>query len=592
LLEATKLLPIGRQRGLRAVRVLGAELDTLDDPAFVLGRRRRQAKDQGEKRRADALRSVMNAMVWGNLSRFDPIADGGERPGPWCWPPLASTVTAGSRCLLALAEADLGPVGYLDTDGAIVACRHTDGTGDGGDEVEEGQLTNWLSGFDPLATFGDGTCPWEVRAEGTALVFGPKRYVICDEAGEVLAFTEHVIGAYVPPPGATGRDEEGQHAWTRETVQVLASVRRAGLELVSAFPWEAAAPDFPALRRQSLSGPEAVASMPPALGLRPFSRIVQGITVFGEVHAIAPDPGGDLADWRNLDWHDARTGRPISVTTDPGEIGSVLLDTLRARAVAWARPSPRELPQSVRLDPLLCRLVCKNGGAFLDGSPQVVVRDIDPAEVLSTAAERMGTLAFVAATGIAPRTARRLARGTRPRRSTVDRAFRGLAENLSGDGLLKLLEQATASLTCSWPGCDAGVRAPAVWCGIHRRRSGADRARAREHIETAPRTCAAEGCDRLARSRSSTCSEACKRRLLRAAKSANQPTVELKPLLASLAGPNEDESEERGRLYAHYLIEGRTTEAEARLALAALGRPEVAIATFEWEIARLATVPR
>ena len=214
------------------------------------------------------------------------------------------------------------------------------------------QLRTWLSGFDPLDAFGDGSCPWEVKAVGTAVVFGPKRYVICDEAGQVVAFTEHVIGAYVPPPGTTGRDEDGQHLWARQTVQVLAHARISGQSLTPTFPWEAAAPDFPALRRYSLSGPDAVSNMPPALGLRAFSRIVQGIAVFRDVNVVAPDPGGDLADWRDLNWHDARTGQPISVTTDPGEIGSVLLDTLRARAVAWARPSARDLPESVRLDPL------------------------------------------------------------------------------------------------------------------------------------------------------------------------------------------------------------------------------------------------
>jgi hypothetical protein len=126
-LEAIQLVPVGRQRGLRTVQVLGSELDPRNDPAVILGRRRRQANDQGEPRRADELRSVMNALVWGNPARFDPMTGGGERPGPWCWPPLASTVSAGSRCLLALAEIGVGPAGYFDTDGAIVPLELTGG---------------------------------------------------------------------------------------------------------------------------------------------------------------------------------------------------------------------------------------------------------------------------------------------------------------------------------------------------------------------------------------------------------------------------------------------------------------------------------
>ncbi|MGD0983215.1 MAG: hypothetical protein ABSA65_05265 [Acidimicrobiales bacterium] len=591
-LEATQLVPVGRQRGLRTVQVLGTELDPREDPAVILGQRRRQAKGQGEWRRTDTLRSVMNAMVWGNLSRFDPRTDGGERPGPWCWPPLASTVTAGSRCLLALAEVDLGPVGYLDTDGAIVALDPAQGTGNAAEGASDPRLAAWLSGFDPFDAFGDGTCPWEVKAEGTAVVFGPKRYVISDDAGEVLAFTEHVIGAFVPPPGTTGLDEDGQHLWTRQTVQVLAKARMAGLRLTPSFPWEDTAPDFPALRRQSLSGPEAVSNMPPALGLRAFSRIVQGISTHRDANVVAPDPGGDLANWRNLDWHDARTGKPVSVTTDPGEIGSVLVDTLRARAVAWARPPAHDLPDSVRLDPLLCRLVGKGGGAFLDGSPQAVLRDVDAAEVLSVAADRLDTSVFVQATGIAPRTARRLARGTRPRRSTVDRALLGLADSLGGDGLLRLLERAEAKRTCRWPGCDVLVEPSAVWCRTHRRRSGADRARARERTDTLPRTCAAMGCDRPARSRSSTCSEACKRRVLTAFKRPQRPLD--KPTLVPVrpAAREADDVEERGRRFARYLVEGRTTEDEARRALATLSRPVDAIEAFEAELAELVAVSR
>jgi len=452
------------------------------------------------------------------------------------------------------------------------------------------QLETWLSGFDPLDAFGDGTCPWEIKAVGTTIVFGPKRYVICDDAGEVLAFTEHVIGAFVPPPGTTGRDGDGQHVWTRQTVQVLALARIAGHSITPPFPWEAAAPDFPALQRYSLSGPDALSNMPPELGLRAFSRIVQGIALFGDVHAVAPDPGGDLSDWRDLNWHDARTGRPISVTTDPGEIGSVLLDTLRARAVAWARPSARDLPESVRLDPLVCRLVGKGGGAFLDGSPQVVFRDVDSAEVLSAAANRLDTSAFAEATGIAPRTARRLARGTRPRRSTVDGALLGLASNLGGDGLLQLLERAEASRSCRWPGCERAVEAGAAWCRAHRRRSGVDRARARQRVEPAPRTCAAVGCDRPARQRSSTCSEACKRRVLRAAKRVQRLRDKLTLLPVGAGRGHSDEAEETGRRFAHYLVEGRTTEDEARSALSLLERPAIAIAAFEAELARMATV--
>jgi hypothetical protein len=50
--------------------------------------------------------------------------------------------------------------------------------------------------------------------------------------------------------------------------------------------------------------------------------------------------------------------------------------------------------------------------------------------------------------------------------------------------------------------------------------------------------------------------------------------------------------EELGRRSARYLIEGRTTEDEARYALATLDRPVIAIAAFEAELAELVTVSR
>ena len=50
--------------------------------------------------------------------------------------------------------------------------------------------------------------------------------------------------------------------------------------------------------------------------------------------------------------------------------------------------------------------------------------------------------------------------------------------------------------------------------------------------------------------------------------------------------------EERGRRFARYLVQGRTTEEEVRRALATLDRSTVAIAAFEAELAELVSVSR
>jgi hypothetical protein len=126
-LEATQLLPIGHQEGLCSIEIPGGVLDPETDPAVALVLRRRQAKDDNETRLVAAIRAIVNSLVYGNFARFDPTHDGGERPGPLCFPPLASTVASGCRCLLALVDHEFDRLGgsapYKDTDGLIVAAH-------------------------------------------------------------------------------------------------------------------------------------------------------------------------------------------------------------------------------------------------------------------------------------------------------------------------------------------------------------------------------------------------------------------------------------------------------------------------------------
>jgi hypothetical protein len=106
IVRATRLVAVGRQPGLqRTVPILpGLVVAPDDDPAVALVHRRLRAKARGDERLAAQLRVVVNALVYGLAARLDPQPDGTERPGPWAWPPLASTVTAGTRLLIGLAE--------------------------------------------------------------------------------------------------------------------------------------------------------------------------------------------------------------------------------------------------------------------------------------------------------------------------------------------------------------------------------------------------------------------------------------------------------------------------------------------------------
>ena len=133
IVRTTTYRPIGRQSTIlpfldvrRDVR-----LDLTEDPAVALVEYRRKAKERGDLTLAAVLRVLVNALVYGNFCRFDPVRrkvngvwSTWERPGPWACMPIASTVTAGSRLLLCVLERmvrDLGGlVLYRDTDSSIL----------------------------------------------------------------------------------------------------------------------------------------------------------------------------------------------------------------------------------------------------------------------------------------------------------------------------------------------------------------------------------------------------------------------------------------------------------------------------------------
>jgi hypothetical protein len=122
LLEAHQVVSVGEQAGLRQVRVFGELLDPYGDPLGQLAALRQRLKRRGRSedlRRAAVLRVADNAGAYGNFARFD-----ADRPGPWCFPPIAATVTAACRAILMVAEYELTDAGFrvlaMDTDGVLV----------------------------------------------------------------------------------------------------------------------------------------------------------------------------------------------------------------------------------------------------------------------------------------------------------------------------------------------------------------------------------------------------------------------------------------------------------------------------------------
>jgi hypothetical protein len=489
-LRAVRLAPRGRQPGLSTVRVPGGRLHSEVDPAVSLVRLRRQAISGRDTRQASLLRVLANAMVYGNPARFDPDRSGGEKPGPWCFPPLAATVSAAARCVLALVDAQVKSMGGLiaarDTDGVLLVASRRGGSIELPDGTT-GRVLSWCDAdavfdrFDALNPFGDGEPFWSVQREHHggplhAVVWGPKRHTLFvkNRGWGVVATTEHVIGALVAPPSDNGRGAGGRHTWTEDVAQVLATVAGCDTKVVPSFAWEQSSPDFPALRRVTLSGPDALGQMPARLGFHSFASVIEAHGSYDtDLRLVAPDPGGDLRNWWALPWCDTHTGDAAQVSTDPLDLEAVLIDSLRARSVQWSRPTSRLHRGAIIVDPLLVHPVGRSGGAFTGGTPAAVYGTPNVGAALMATARLLGTSQFVSLTSLPDRTARALAAGRQPRASTVRTAWAALTERFGSEPLPGLLDLAAGSgcLRCSYPGCDTPARPRSRTCSERHRKA-------------------------------------------------------------------------------------------------------------------------
>ena len=130
---------------------------------------------------------------WSTATRpLPPIGEGGEKPGPRRFPPMAALMAAGARCLLVMVEMRIQPRG------GVIAQRETDGvlivsSPHGGEiRLNDGtrrRVLSWdecdeiLSAFDSLSPFGDGEGFWVIyrEFEGEPLrgvVWGAKKHAL------------------------------------------------------------------------------------------------------------------------------------------------------------------------------------------------------------------------------------------------------------------------------------------------------------------------------------------------------------------------------------------------------------------------------
>ncbi|MGH9291924.1 MAG: hypothetical protein ACRD0B_00200 [Acidimicrobiales bacterium] len=509
--RAVRLVPVGRQRGLRrrVPIVPGLVCDLDGDPAIGLVRLRREVK-ASDPVLAGLLHAVVNSAVSGILSRTDP-AGAREKAGPWTFVPIAASVQAGARLFLAAFERLLRDAGgvpvYADTDSWLVPASPQGGELTLPDGTTE-RLLSWpevdavAAAFDAMQPFGPDVPAWKLD-RGTrerplwSVVYGPKRHVeftvAADGEPEIIERTDSGLGGVLAdPPSMRGRAADGLRAWS------LAAIRRQVRYSLDDSTWQDVASwdagqGRPALavRRLQVRSPEVLASLPESLGALAGSYYsealpgsVMGVAVRAGPGAVALDDG--TSDPWDLDWLDRRTGRPVRLSLDPANISAHLVDSLDKRAIAWAQPYRRTPLEAVHVDPLLVQHKGRLSGvidAEIEGVPGDLGKfrpQYDPAGdaarrllFVQRRAQAMGTRAFARRTRLPLTIAKRAALGRPVSARNVAKVLRAL----------RYADETTPRC----PECDApvvGRRKGATYCsrrcqdrGAKRRR--AERARAR-----------------------------------------------------------------------------------------------------------------
>lgn len=421
--RALRLHAVGVQDGLRSVRLRGGqEIDPADpstDPFVVMVQERHRAERDPalgaeERERVGLfLKITANATSYGTLARFDrkerekrqtvtvygpdnePVkakTRNPEDPGPFCFPPVAASLTAAARLMLAMLEhmvaAAGGSYAFCDTDsmavvykpkGGKVRCRTE--TGNSLRALSRNEITAIVERFADLNPYDRGLVPelWKEEHGSMAepllcYAISAKRYVLyrerngrpaeivrvgdapeedagaeetadaSEESGGLLNWSEHGLGMYLDPrnPDDPQRDDEERRTWMREAWEWV-------LARDPARPLPGWASRY-ALTRFTVSSPTIAkwfagfdASVPHDGRIRPgcFGLIAHPEFVLepGEptrlptaVYESNPDR------WPALDWYDRASGEPVYVTTlQPGEDPEVFAAGVRRGDISIQR---------------------------------------------------------------------------------------------------------------------------------------------------------------------------------------------------------------------------------------------------------------
>jgi hypothetical protein len=412
IVRVLRLEPRGEQAGLRPVALRGGRIvDPLIDEPFVcmIEERHRVLADESLDpeecgRRPLFLKITASATSYGALARFDRREAGKpveltvygpdaeprrmtsrtpEDPGPFCFPPIAASTTAGARLMLALLERLVrdhgGHYAFCDTDSMAIVATPNGGrircrTADGADTINAlawPTVEGLLARFAPLNPYDRELVPalWKIEADSLTrplwcYAISAKRYVLhrrtnkqprlvaaidttdapdtddpASLAEQLADWSEHGLGLYLDPtapdPDTPRRDDRGRRLWVAKAWEwILANARGLNPPLP---PWATSY----ALTRFTVSSPRVEAWFAGYNATRPRPERIRPGTfgLLAHPHPLtAPgvplpaatyEPNPDR--WPALNWYDRRGGKPLRVTTLNPD------DDPEARAEALAR---------------------------------------------------------------------------------------------------------------------------------------------------------------------------------------------------------------------------------------------------------------
>ena len=430
--QAIRLIGHGKQQNLAPVRLRGDTIidPTTDDPFLAMIELRHQVRNDPARpseqrdRLQLFLKITANATSYGSLARFDrrryskpkTVTVYGpdeptktktktpEDPGPYTFPPIAASITAGARLMLAMIERAVtdagGTYALCDTDSmAIITHPHirtsAAPTPDGTNQIPvllPDVVRAILDRFEQLNPYNPDIVPRLWTEEHDSLdtplwcyTISTKRYAmyrIKDTTQEraiadtqtlrtgdytLVDWSEHGLGMYRDPTGkAESRDDQGRRTWIRDAWHWILTADGDPNQLPA---WA----DRPAITRFSLSSPAVAAWFSGYNRNKPTDEQLRPATfgLLAQPDRFTPDdlrarknsgwPAApyetDPTKWLDLAWYD-RTGQQIvTITTasprdDPDEYAhQIASGRQRVRTIADVLATYRTRPEHKSLAP-------------------------------------------------------------------------------------------------------------------------------------------------------------------------------------------------------------------------------------------------